>query len=585
MSYGTPSGAFPVADPERTRGASKLPLTDAERDELLKLLEEERLARSRRSIDRYYPDAGPLRRELYVPHMAFFKAGLSRRERLFLAANRVGKSEGVGGYETALHLTGQYPDWWEGRRFDHGIAAWCAGSTVRDTRDTLQKIMLGAPGQLGTGMIPGDAIIKTTARAGVVDAVDTVMVRHRSGTVSTLSFRSYEAGREAFQAVTLDLVWCDEEPDLAVYTEALLRTMTTDGIVMCTFTPLSGMSGTVMHFLPDGRAVADAESGPFCVTATWDDAPHLTAEAKAELWESIPPHLRAARTRGVPQLGSGAIYPLGEEEFVVEPMAIPPHWAKAYALDVGWNKTACVWGALDRETDTLVLYDELYSGQSEPPVHAAAIHARGKWIRGVIDPASRGRQQADGQQLYVKYLDLGLLLSPANNAVEAGLFEVWSRLSTGRLKVFSSLRNWLAEYRLYRRDDRGKVVKERDHLMDCTRYLVMSGLGVASLEPGAAFRFAYGGEPYRGGRGEHGGVVSEYDPWSTARLGSGSLGGSGDYDPLEHMSTAPRAAPRGMPGSPWDASKVSHAPVAMPKDGDPGMVRVWPDGPLVARER
>jgi phage terminase large subunit-like protein len=561
MTYGGKSAVPLVADPQRTREVAKAPLTDDERLELLELLEARERAKARRAIERYYPETGPLRRELYVPHMAFFKAGLARRERLFLAANRVGKSEGVGGFETSLHLTGQYPSWWEGRRFDHGIAAWCAGSTVRDTRDTLQKIMLGAPGQLGTGMIPGDSIIKTTARAGVVDAIDTVMVRHRSGSVSTLSFRSYEAGREAFQAVTLDLVWCDEEPSLEIYTEALLRTMTTNGCILCTFTPLSGMSGTVMHFLPDGRAVADAESGPFVVTATWDDAPHLTAEAKAELWESIPPHLRAARTRGVPQLGSGAIFPLGEEEFVVEPMAIPPHWAKAYALDVGWNKTACLWGALDRETDTLVLYDELYSGQSEPPVHAAAIRARGKWIRGVIDPASRGRQQADGQQLYVKYLDLGLLLSPANNAVEAGLFEVWSRLSTGRLKVFSSLRNWLAEYRLYRRDDHGKVVKERDHLMDCMRYLVMSGLHVAGLEPGYAQRFAYGGEPWRGGRGERGGVVHEYDPFSAARI-------SGGHDPFLEMNGQPAPVPTGRPGAPGDelVARVQAAP-AYPKRG------------------
>jgi hypothetical protein len=64
-----------------------------------------------------------------------------------------------------------------------------------------------------------------------------------------------------------------------------------------------------------------------------------------------------------------------------------------------------------------------------------------------------------------------LKLSVADNGVESGLYSVWNRLSTGRLKVFKNLGKWLEEFRLYRRDDKGHVVKENDHEMDCTRYL------------------------------------------------------------------------------------------------------------------
>lgn len=229
--------------------------------------------------------------------------------------------------------------------------------------------------------------------------------------------------------------------------------------------------------------------------AGWSDVPHLSEQAKRELLDATPPHLRDARSKGIPTLGSGAIYPVPEDDFLVDPFDIPLWWPKAYALDVGWNRTAATWGAVDLQTDTIYLYSEYYRGQAEPEIHAGAIKARGEWIKGVIDPAARGRSQVDGKRLIVEYQKLGLNISPADNAVEAGLYAVWSRLSAGRLKVFRTLSNWQAERRLYRRDENGKIVKENDHLMDTTRYLVMSGTSVASVKPidkGQVTRLAVG---------------------------------------------------------------------------------------------
>lgn len=209
------------------------------------------------------------------------------------------------------------------------------------------------------------------------------------------------------------------------------------------------------------------------VTATWDDAPHLTKEQKDDLFRSIPPYQRDARTKGVPQLGAGAIYPVPESDLVEDDFMIPDLWPRGYGMDVGWNRTAAVWGALDRVSDVLHLYSTHYRGQAEPSVHASAIRARGEWVPGFIDPASKGRSQSDGTQLLATYRDLGLKIETANNAVESGLLEVWQRMSSGRLRVFRSLGDWLAEFRIYQRDEKGKVVKGFDHLMDATRYLVM----------------------------------------------------------------------------------------------------------------
>jgi len=97
---------------------------------------------SENRIDSYYPDEGPLRRELYPKHLEFFRAGVEHRERCFLAANRVGKTEGVGGFELTCHLTGEYPVWWEGRTFDHQIEAWAAGDTSQTVRDIIQAKLL-----------------------------------------------------------------------------------------------------------------------------------------------------------------------------------------------------------------------------------------------------------------------------------------------------------------------------------------------------------------------------------------------------------------------------------------------------------
>jgi phage terminase large subunit-like protein len=223
--------------------------------EYLASLKQERERRnSRNKILSYYPDSGPLRRDLYVKHMEFFAAGAVHRERLMLAANRVGKTEGVGGYELTLHLTGQYPEWWQGRRFDRPITAWAAGDTGTTVRDIIQYKLLGPIGHWGTGLIPGDRISRTVRAAGSVpDKLDSVFVNHVSGGQSSLGLKSYDQRRESFQGTEKDVIWLDEEPDIGIYTECLLRTMTNNGLVMLTFTPLLGMSEVVLSFLPGGQ--------------------------------------------------------------------------------------------------------------------------------------------------------------------------------------------------------------------------------------------------------------------------------------------------------------------------------------------
>ena len=223
----------------------------------------------------------------------------------------------------------------------------------------------------------------------------------------------------------------------------------------------------------------------YCQQIEWDDAPHLTKEDKDRLLSSIPPHQRDARTKGIPILGAGQIYPVAEESILIDPFEMPRWWPRAYALDVGWNRTAALWGAWDRDADIVYLYSEYYAAQQPPAVHASAItrQSGGNWMVGAIDPASAGANEKDGTRLMDEYRQLGLGLVPADNTVEAGIFAVHQRMASGGLKVFRTLPNWLREFRIYRRDEKGQVVKENDHLMDGMRYLIMTGMAHASIEP------------------------------------------------------------------------------------------------------
>jgi phage terminase large subunit-like protein len=191
--------------------------------------------------------------------MEFFRVGEYYRERCFMAANRIGKTEGAGGYETALHLTGLYPEWWEGARFDGAIRAWAAGKTNETTRDIVQAKLFGkVKGSgakkrvMGTGLIPGDMIGDINWKQGVQDLIDTVEIKHENGGESLLALKSYQQGRGAFEGTEQEVVWLDEEPPMDIYSECLIRIMTTEGILYMTFTPLDGMTDTVLQFIPEG---------------------------------------------------------------------------------------------------------------------------------------------------------------------------------------------------------------------------------------------------------------------------------------------------------------------------------------------
>lgn len=254
-----------------------MPRTQAENDEISRLLHE--LAkREQYQFNSYFPDCKPecvvtsMRpadhagccRVLYQKSLAFMDGGRIHRERLYLAANRIGKTQ-TAAYEIAAHMTGLYPKWWTGKRYTKPIRGWGAGDTMLSTRDVVQVAMLGPIDAVDTGewggMLPAHLVTHTTRKSGgVAKCIDQVWVRHVTGGLSALEFKSYDQGRRAFQGTAQELIWVDEEPPQDVYTECLTRTMTTSGLIIATFTPLQGLTPFIKQYL-ETAVMADTHGG------------------------------------------------------------------------------------------------------------------------------------------------------------------------------------------------------------------------------------------------------------------------------------------------------------------------------------
>jgi phage terminase large subunit-like protein len=195
-------------------------------------------------------------RHKYERNLEFFRATKNYREICLMAANRTLKTVS-GCYLDTVFLTGLYPHWWEGRVFKGPTHGTIAGKTNETTRDILQHKLFGKIVPIdgrktfdGTGIVPFENILDVSWKQGVADLFDTVQIRHVSGGISTISAKSYQQGRGAIEGVERDFLHVDEEPDSGFYGEALIRTMTTGGLIYLTFTPLDGMSDVVMSFLP-----------------------------------------------------------------------------------------------------------------------------------------------------------------------------------------------------------------------------------------------------------------------------------------------------------------------------------------------
>jgi len=419
----------------------------------------------------------------------FHSAGSFAKERASISANGVGKSYSVA-WECAAHVLGDYPSWYQGWRFPGPNHWWIGAIDADQQRIGIQRILLGADldQNLGTGFIPRERIHGKvrTRQAGISDIADRVTVRHACGGYSTVTFKTYSQGWRAWQAGAPDGIVLDEEPDendahqRDIFVECQTRIFRSSGILLLGMTPLLGETEITRHFMQPKAP------GIYCVTASWDDAPHLKEEDKERLKLSYPQHQIEARTLGLAMLGTGRIFNVAEDEITEWQFPIPVHWPRIAGIDFGLDEdhpTSVVWLAHDRENDRVYIYDCYKKTGKESLYHAEAIKARGAWIPMAWPHDGANREKVGGIVLADSYRRHGVNMLPLSarydrdkggaQPTEPWINEMTERMNTDRLKVFNQCNEWFTEFRSYHRDRRGDIVRVRNDLMDATRYALI----------------------------------------------------------------------------------------------------------------
>lgn len=421
----------------------------------------------------------------YPWQMEFHTAGTDSPERMLMAANRVGKTCSAG-CEVVYHLTGNYPDWWTGKRFESPVLVWTGSPTGETSRDIVQTELLGDIGQaLGTGWVPLRFLTgKPTNRvAGVKNVAESFQVRHSSGGLSACILKTYEQGWQKWQGTAPHVVWLDEEPeDYRIFSEAQTRVLTSGGIVLVTFTPLHGMTELVEHFQSGG-------DGIYLKGASWDDAPHLDEAAKKRLSASYRDHERDARTKGIPMMGEGGVFPVSDEKIKVDPFKIPDHWARLKGCDFGIDHPAAgVEIAWDRDQDVIYVIDCYKAKNETTAYHAAWFNKSNRMIPVSWPHDGMNREKTGGKTIAMHYRDAGVNMlsksaryprAPGEETDKGGSQPIWpiideikERMQTDRFKVFANLRIWFEEKNSYHIKN-GLIVSLRDDVLKSTFYAVM----------------------------------------------------------------------------------------------------------------
>lgn len=465
--------------------------TRVELEELAVLLEERARRQEAARYRRMFPG-------LYDWQKEFVAASARYSQCALIAANRIGKTY-LGTYIDAIHALGDYPEDWEGHRFDHAPLIWCLGYSGEKTRDLLQLPLIGRKtgNKFAGGLIPADHIKDYESMAGTTNALRTLHIRQVGGgdvqaPDATIQFWSYSQGQHALMGDGVDWFHVDEEPkDANIYPQVLTRTATGDrnrgGRGILTLTPENGRTELVIQF-------KDTPSrAQFCMQKGWDDAPHLNEQVKEDLLASYPKHQREMRTKGTPMLGHGRIFDIAEEDVTCAPFAIPKHFRVIDGMDFGFDHPqAQVQIVMDTDAEMFYATKAWKKREVSPSTAWGAVKS---WAAGVPTawPADGlQREKGSGKQQKAYYTEAGFNLlgvhatwPDGSNSVEAGLFEIRDLMLAGKFKIFAGLRDLLDEFLEYHRDDLGAIVKKSDDALDAMRYAyMMRRLAIAYGEVG-----------------------------------------------------------------------------------------------------
>ena len=430
----------------------------------------------------------------------FFTTSTDRRG--ILAANRIGKTVSTC-YETAMHLTGRYPTWWQGRRFAKPITAMVAGEGWSQVALVLQKELMGTQDiklrdAVGTGAIPRSDIITETIRGDGANVIG-VEVQHVTGGKSYLLFANYTQEVRQMQGFKLDLAVFDEQPPDDFFSEIVTRTATTQGMVLCSFTPLKGLNGLVSKFW-------NRETGYDFVRVAWSDVPEydpwgepfLLQSTRDQLERDYLPHEREARIAGRPVMGQGAVFQIrdwptyGREDFRFE---VGSGIERIIALDLGLVNdrtviTLMYWDPREREAwlhrqITVRGIDE--ANPTNYIQHLMRPEVIGTPIVLPPDAGTPGRYTMSSSSIRELFESYGLnvvskpIMNPADslgrttNHKSYGINVMRQMLEAGTLHINENCADFLREAQNYYVDPQGRF-SDPDDTIDSARYALLGCL-------------------------------------------------------------------------------------------------------------
>ena len=420
-------------------------------------------------------------RTMYDWQRDFITATSEYFECCMCAANQIGKTF-TGTTIDAAHLLGDYPEGWDGHRFDFAPLCWGLGYSMEKTRDLLQVALFGnythGAGFSG-GLVPKDRIVSWESAGGTANAMRTVRVKHSSGEESTMQFWSYSQGQHAIMGDVVDWFHIDEEPkDQNIRPQLLTRTINGDkhqgGKGIYTFTPENGRTDLVVKFMDDPAP------SQFFMQKGWDDAPHITEEKRVRLLASYPEHQRDMRSKGTPMLGHGRIYDLSDDFILCDMPEIQPHWFVIDGMDFGDDHPqAHIQMFEDRDND-MIYITKAYRARKTSANDAWG--ATKSWSEGVPTAwphdglqGEKGRDDAVQLKIHYERAGFNLLASHATwseggNSVESGIYQIKDLMQKGKFRIVRGLPDIMDEVRQYHRDEKGRIVKAMDDILDAIRY-------------------------------------------------------------------------------------------------------------------
>jgi phage terminase large subunit-like protein len=437
--------------------------------------------------------------EFYDPQLRFFAAGANYHQRLIRGGNQVGKSF-TAAFEASLHLSGNYPSFWTGRRFTKPTRGWVIGPTAQLVRDGPQRQLCSKGGEFGTGTIPLASFTgKPVMVPGGTGSIDTLSVAHQVGGkrdgVSTCTFKSFEMRSEKMQSESVDWIWIDERCSEEIYSELLARTTATDGILFLSYTPLKGGGELTYRFLNE----YSADRSDTRIEAS--DARHISPERRAQLEESYLPHEREARIHGIPQLGIARVFPYPLENLMrpLNPDIDIRSWAK-WIVGVDFRHSGattgghpfaaalCAW-VHDIDEFFVVHGFRMHGGETLHEIKRIAAMCRGLRIPIAFPHDGNRVERGSGEALAVLYRRLGapMLAKHSTNHgtdhffLEPAVEEMCSYMHRGSFMIANHMSELGEEILSYHRDEDHRVVQMRDDLISAVRMAFMmrrSGKGL-----------------------------------------------------------------------------------------------------------